>query len=319
MSGIFISYRREDSAAHAGRLYDRLSTRFGADRVFLGVDDIRPGAAFTGEIESQVAASDAMIVVIGKDWLTSRNARGELRLHDPDDLVRLEVASALRRRLLIIPVLVGGARMPKPEELPVQLKGLAGRNAVHIDRDFQRDTESLIGPLEKRLNANTPAAKTAREAERAELRRKLLRRLVWKVPIILLLVSLALWWEWRKQPATVSVSSPVNTGVTGLWSGVVVYPWNAKHMEEFFFQPEGAKLFGTASFLELKRGIEEGRVDADNISFYVRYDEVSGGERRERKNYYWGRVSGDRIVMRMQDDRGSVPVEWTLTRDEGSR
>jgi hypothetical protein len=286
----------------------------------MDVDDIPAGADFAAHIESRVAACDAMIVVIGKNWLTARNPAGVLRLHEPDDLVGLEVASALRRRALIIPVLVGGARMPKADDLPADLKGLAGRNAVHIeDREFQRDTERLIGPLEKRLNANTPAAKAAREAERSDLRGKLLRRLVWKVPIILLLVSFAVWWEWRKQPGTVSVSSSVNTAVAGSWSGVVVYPWNAKYVEEFFFQPEGARLFGTASFLGLKRGIEEGRSDGDNLAFYVRYDEVSGGERRERKNHYWGKVSGDRIFIRMQDDRGSVPVEWALTRAETAR
>ena len=319
MSGIFISYRREDSAAHAGRLYDRLSARFGADQVFMDVDDIPAGAEFAAQIESRIASCDAMVVVIGKNWLTATNRAGEPRLRDPDDFVGLEIASALRRRVLVVPVLVGGAQMPRAEDLRHDLKGLAGRNALHVeDREFQRDTDNLIAALERRLQANTPTAKAARTQEKVELRRKLLRRLIWKVPIIVLLVSFAVWWEWRKLPSTDSISSAA-TGITGSWSGEVTYPWDARYNETFFFQPEGSKLFGTASFLGLKRGIEEGKADGENISFYLRYEEVSGGERRDRKNYYWGKLAGEKIIIRMQDDRGSPPVEWALTRAEVGR
>ena len=92
MSGIFISYRREDSAPYAGRLYDLLSARFGADKVFMDVDDIPPGADFAAHIGAKVASCDAMIVVVGKHWLTSQNEAGQLRLSDPNDFVALEVA-----------------------------------------------------------------------------------------------------------------------------------------------------------------------------------------------------------------------------------
>lgn len=319
MSGIFISYRREDSAAHAGRLYDRLSAHFGAPQVFIDVDDIQVGAEFTAQIEARVAACDAMVVVIGKSWLAARDGHQKSRLSDPNDFVRREVSSALRRRVLVIPVLVGGAVMPKAEDLPADMRGLAGRNALHVeDREFQRDTDILIAALEKRLQGNTPAAKTAREQEKVELRKKLFRRLIWKVPIILLLVSFAVWWEWRKQPSADSTSSAA-PGITGSWSGEVRYPWDAKYKEPFFFQSEGSKLFGTASFLGLKRGIEEGKADGENISFYVRFEEISGGEQRQRKNYYWGKLAGEKIIIRMQDDRGNPPVEWVLTRAEVAR
>ena len=320
MSGIFISYRRDDSAAHAGRLYDRLAAHFGAENVFMDVDDIQPGAEFAAQIDSRVASCDAMVVVIGRSWLTARDGQGNPRLSDPSDFVGLEVASALRRRVLVIPVLVGGAIMPKAEDLRSDMKGLAGRNALHIeDREFQRDTETLIAALEKRLQTNKPAAKAAREQEREELRKRLLRRLIWKVSIILLLISFAVWWELRKQPATESISSAAAAGLAGSWSGEITYPWDAKYNEVFFFQPEGSKLFGTASFLGLKRGIEEGKADGENISFFVRYEEVSGGAQRQRKNYYWGKFSGEKIMIRMQDDRGNPPVEWALTKIEAAR
>src|SRR6185503_10221793 len=106
MSGIFISYRREDSAPYAGRLYDRLSTRFGADQVFMDVDDIPPGADFAAHIGAKVGSSEAMIVVIGNEWLTARNAEGQLRMSDPQDFVALEVSLALQRESMVIPVLV---------------------------------------------------------------------------------------------------------------------------------------------------------------------------------------------------------------------
>ena len=149
MSGIFISYRREDSAPYAGRLCDRLSQHFGGDRVFMDVDDIPPGADFAAHIGAKIGACDALLAVIGKQWLTTRNGEGQLRLGDPNDLVSREIALALQRRILVIPVLVEGTSMPKAAELHSDLKPLAQRNAVTIgDHDFQGDTAKLIKALE---------------------------------------------------------------------------------------------------------------------------------------------------------------------------
>ncbi len=149
MSGIFISYRREDSAPYAGRLCDRLSQHFGADRVFMDVDDIPPGADFAAHIGAKIGACDALLAVIGKQWLTTRNSEGQLRLGDPDDLVSREIALALQRRILVIPVLVEGASMPKAAELRGDLKPLAQRNAMTIgDDDFPGDVAKLIKALE---------------------------------------------------------------------------------------------------------------------------------------------------------------------------
>src|SRR5512147_473445 len=113
MSGIFISYRRDDSAPSAGRLCDRLGTEFGAEQVFMDVDDIPPGADFSAHISAKIGGCDALLAVIGKQWLTARNAGGQLRLSDPDDLVAREIALALQRGIVVIPVLVEGATMPK--------------------------------------------------------------------------------------------------------------------------------------------------------------------------------------------------------------
>jgi len=315
MSGIFISYRREDSAAHAGRLYDRLSSRFGAEQVFMDVDDIPPGADFAAHIDAKVASCDAMIVVIGKNWLTVRNAQGQLRLSDPADFVGLEVALALQRGVLVIPVLVAAAAMPKAEELRTDLQPLARRNALTLnDQEFQRDADILIETLEKIPGFIKGKAKAISD-ERAALRRKLLRRLWWKAPIIFLLVAFAVWWQGRqeKQEGTKTERpSAATAAIAGSWSGQVKYSWGDRYNEQFLFQPEGAKLFGTASFLGVKRGIEEGRIDGENFSFFVRFQEMSGDTTTDHKNYYWGKLEGNQIRIRLQDDRGSPPVDWVL-------
>lgn len=317
MSGIFISYRREDSAPYAGRLYDRLSNRFGAEQVFMDVDDIPPGADFAAHIDAKIGSCDAMVVVIGKDWLTARNAEGLLRLSDPNDFVGLEVALALQRGVLVVPVLVGGAQIPKPEELRADLKPLAGRNALTLnDQEFQRDADILVQTLEKIPGLRKRGARET-DDPRTALRKKLLRRLWWKVPVIFLLVSFAVWWQWnkeREEALKVQRSSPVAAAIAGTWSGEVRYNWGDQYTESFLFQPEGAKLFGTASFLGVKRGIEDGKIEEENISFVVRFQEDTGDTIRDHKNYYWGKLVGNEVRLRLQDDRGNPPLEWSLTR-----
>src|SRR5438067_10074126 len=96
MKGIFISYRREDTAGYAGRLYDGLAAHFGSDRVFMDVQGIEPGVDFVEAIERALSSCEILIVLIGKDWLAADSA-GRRRLDDPADFVRLETASALAR------------------------------------------------------------------------------------------------------------------------------------------------------------------------------------------------------------------------------
>jgi len=320
MSGIFISYRREDSAPYAGRLCDRLGQHFGANRVFMDVDDIPPGADFAAHIGAKIGACDALLAVIGKQWLMARTGKGESRLGEPNDLVRHEIALALQRRILVIPVLVEGASMPKADALPLELRPLAQRNAVMIgDHDFQGDTAKLIKALETlpALRKQTPQAS---DNWKAELRQRLRRRLVWKIPLIILLVSFAIWWQWRNNAdpplstAEQAVAAKIAGALSGTWRGDVTYPWGDKYSERFLFNAEGAKLFGTATFLASKRAIEDGQIVGATILFKVRYEEVSGGDSRTRLNSYEGQLSGDEIHLRVFDDKGGPPVEFRLTR-----
>jgi hypothetical protein len=135
MSGkIFISYRRDDSSASAGRLYDRLIGRFPSNQIFMDVTNLDPGVDFVKVIEESVGSCDVLIAVIGRHWLISSDEEGR-RLDNPEDFVRLEIATALKRGIRVIPVLVEGASMPRPGELPDDLKSLVRRNALEVSHN----------------------------------------------------------------------------------------------------------------------------------------------------------------------------------------
>ena len=158
MSIIFISYRRDDSAPYAGRLYDRLAAHFGAAQVFMDIDQIEPGEDFVEVIQRKVGACETAVVLIGKAWLGIADATGRRRLDDPEDFVRLEVAAALQRGVRVVPVLVGGAAMPRAEQLPAVLAPLSRRNAVELsDSRFHRDVDRLVQAL-ARPPAPAPAS-----------------------------------------------------------------------------------------------------------------------------------------------------------------
>jgi hypothetical protein len=152
------------------------------------------------------------------------------------------------------------------------------------------------------------------------LRKKLMRRLIWKAPLIIALMTFAAWWQWRQETKTnlsgksPMVSPEIIQRLTGSWQAEVNYPGRGKFTEQFLFQPEGTKLFGTASYLALKHGIEEGRIDGEDISFFIRYVEMVDNANREHKTYYWGTFAGGQIHIRVQDDRGAQPVEFNLTK-----
>jgi TIR domain len=146
--GVFISYRREDSAGFAGRIYDRLTRRLDPQSIFLDVDSIRPGLDFFDVLSKKLNVCDALIAVIGKNWLASADKDNRRRLDDPDDLVRIEIEAALQRDVQVIPVLVDGAAMPQAEDLPDSLKKLARRQALEVSYSrFDSDVERLISAL----------------------------------------------------------------------------------------------------------------------------------------------------------------------------
>jgi hypothetical protein len=149
---IFISSRREDTAYPAGWLYDRLADRYGGRQVFKDVDSIELGDNFVEVITSAVGSCDVLLALIGPQWLTIPDEHGRRRLDSPDDFVRLEIQAALTRKVLVIPILVDGAKMPRPEELPGSLAGLVHRQALELSpARFGVDTSRLLRVLDKTL------------------------------------------------------------------------------------------------------------------------------------------------------------------------
>ncbi len=131
MPKIFLSYRRQDSAGVAGRIYDRLRARFGDDAIFMDIDAIPFGLDFREHISSAVNQCDILLAVIGRNWAGETGT--PRRIDDPRDFVRIEIESALERNIPVVPILIDHSRMPGEADLPPSLAGLAYRNALDLD------------------------------------------------------------------------------------------------------------------------------------------------------------------------------------------
>ena len=152
MARIAISYRRMDSAGYAGRLYDSLSTHFSAHEIFMDISTLEPGVDFVDAIERAVSSCDVLLVLVGPQWVTASDEKGR-RLDNPEDFVRLEVATALNRGIRVIPVLIQGTLMPRSDQLPSELRGLTRRQACELsDARWRYDVGQLIATLERALN-----------------------------------------------------------------------------------------------------------------------------------------------------------------------
>ncbi len=137
----FICYRREDSQPSADAPYDRLCVSAKGVKAFRDTDTLKGGMVFPDEIARAVAGCDVLIPVIGKKWLDVRDNRGNRRLDNEQDWIRVELGTALRQKKLIIPCLVGGAKMPTAENLPADLAELPDRHAVKVSHPrFRHDT-----------------------------------------------------------------------------------------------------------------------------------------------------------------------------------
>ena len=152
MSSIFISYRRADTSASAGRLYDRLSETFGPERVFIDIDAMDAGVDFVARTEDVIAQSAVVLALIGPHWLKRDGLRRRPRLAEPQDFVRLGLEWALRHGVRVIPVLVEGARFPSAGSLPTSLRALARRNAIELtDERWRYYCDRLISAIERTI------------------------------------------------------------------------------------------------------------------------------------------------------------------------
>ena len=147
---IFINYRKDDSSWNALALYNELQKYFSRDQIFKDFNTILPGDDFVISIDNALRKCDVLLVVIGKSWLDLKDTTGQRRLDDPDDFVRLEVATALSRNIQVIPVLFDGVAMPRPDQLPPNMSSLYRRQFVEIDsKRFEDDVRNLAEAIKK--------------------------------------------------------------------------------------------------------------------------------------------------------------------------
>lgn len=149
MQKIFVSYRRCDDPYAAMSIYDRLKDRFDSKSVFFDVDAIPAGVDFRKFIKAAVEKCDVLLVIIGDNWL-AKDSDGIVRITKSDDFVRIEIETALLRKIPIIPILVGNSKIPSAHQLPIEIRDLVYRNAreVRSGSRFQGEVEGLLSSIE---------------------------------------------------------------------------------------------------------------------------------------------------------------------------
>lgn len=292
MARIFLSYRRDDSAGFAGRLADAIESEFGADSVFRDVDDIRPGEDFIHAIESHLQQVGVVLVMIGPRWLDA-GADGRRRLDDANDFVRQEIQAALESGKPLIPLLVGGARMPDEADLPAAIAGLSRRQAVVLsDSNWRGDVEKLVASLSKLLPDDAVADHTRR----------------WMLGLGGAVVGLAaLAWAiqaWQSPPIDVP-PAPIHD-IAGRWAAQVKYDWGDQHDEVFEFEYRGDSLHGTATYQTGRLSIEQAELKGDWLSFTTRSQEMLGSDTpwKEVTHRYTGEVTPEGIRFTLESGGG---------------
>jgi hypothetical protein len=308
---IFISYRRDDAAGYARAVHEELVRSFGAERVFIDVDDINAGQAFSEVIQRSVGDSAVLLALIGKRWRGERDGAAP-RLFEADDFVRQEVAAGLAKGLRVVPVLLDGVAMPDPAQLPRDLAALAGRNALELDNTrFAADMAHLVREVGEALGEAPHPPRPRGSAA-----------IWWLAGAVLVVAAVSALWQLRSHPADerAAPASAARPQVDGQWQAEVDYDWpGAHHGERFVFAGADAELHGSASFLGVARGVLEGRIDGAGLSFVTRTSEVTGAadSSSDVVHRYRGRIAGDEIRFVMQTEGGSsahVPIEFIARR-----
>jgi len=323
MPGVFISYRREDSSGYAGRLFDILSGHFGRQNTFMDLDTIQGGDDFVAVIEEKIRASDVLVAVIGGHWVTIADEHGKRRLDNPHDFVRLEIGRALARGIRVIPVLVGGAVMPRAEDLPADLSPLCERQAVEVrDSHFHSDAEQLIAILHKALHG-------VRFGPANLIGKRFILALAAGVGLAIavgVLIHQHPFWNIAHGPAQVTDAPKTKTAladVSGKWNATVKYDWGDSHAEKFEFEVDGKELSGSASFLGVDRGILEGKIEGTRISFTTKTLSTINSDDKtyEDKHLYKGIVANNEIQFTMVTDssiESHVPIHFTASKAQSN-
>jgi hypothetical protein len=223
MSRICISYRRSDSIAITGRIYDHLVGRYGAQSVFMDLSGIPYGADYRKQIQKAFQETSVLIAVIGPGWL-GQKVLGIARIQDEQDPVRAEIQAALSQQILLIPILVDGAGMPSVAELPQSIRELSFRNAMSVDSgvDFQPHMERLMKRLDPLFgiaadfigNSTAPPSASAKEIvdpsiglPRASVRLSRLLPYFVTLTILMLLAHYIMVMKWDLNPGYLGVTA----------------------------------------------------------------------------------------------------------------
>ena len=309
MSRIFISYRRSDGAGYAGRDLDRLQNEFGTAHVYRDVDSLEDGTRFPDDIAEQLTKCRIVLVVIGPTWCDARNATGSRRLDDPGDWVRIEVTEALRRGLCVIPITVGGARLPDTSDLPEGMRDLTQRQARELrDGDtWGADLDLLVRRIAKELGVFRPLG-----------RRRGLALWIALAVLGAATVALSLRYSsdsiWRMQASSKD------------WAG----SWNSPEITDpdykdqkftlvIEFELTGANLNGRVKEGIATFSIMDPKVTGNSISFYTQSEVTSGDKLTPYKQLYYGVRTGDTIRFRSWDDLGGTPFEFEARRISPTR
>jgi len=201
MAGIFISYRRSDSAVAAGRLADDLADAFGRDSIFRDVDTITVGEDYERALDRALDSCAVLIAVIGPQWSTMTDESGRRRLEDPRDWIRIEICRALARDMRVIPIVISGA-MPRESELPPEMQPLLRRQALELtDRHWRQDLQLLVQALEKVPGIAKNVSTSARATPSA------LRRIIGPAAAVVVLLTVSGLIGWRLWPGNPSEST----------------------------------------------------------------------------------------------------------------
>lgn len=310
MPKIFLSYRRDDSAGYAGRVAERLFQAFGHASVFRDIDDIKPGLDFTEEIGRAVGNCDVLIALIGPRWLDAADSTGRRRLDNPQDFVRIEIGSALERKIRVTPVLVQDAGMPSAESLPEPLKPLALHQAIELsDTRWDYDAGRLITALGGKASSMGRWALVAAFAAAVAL-----GGMGWayfnhqgaaktKRPVINNSVNP----PGKSSVAGVATADvKASADVSGKWLGTWTGPQGKEFRILFSFEVLGDRLMGSVRYPTGEAGIYDGKIDGDRLLFVTRH--TPQFESQEATISFVGKIMDNQIEFVMQRPNGAQRV-----------
>lgn len=309
MRRIFISYRRDDSAADmTDRVYEHLARRW-PKRVFMDIDSLKAGDLFANKIDENLQNCAVMLVMMGHSWASLTDEQGARRIDNPGDYPRMEVAAALKRGIRVIPVLAGNTPLPKREELPTEIAGLVDRQVLRLSReDFDADMKRLMSSVARDLPWMTWT------------------EMPWKtlaVAAVLLLLGILTYIKFGNSllshtSRTETSSSSVKVlNVSGKWGTPViqnVYAPDERSTLVFDFIQSGETVVGSVTEIAddaktvSTKGIVDGKIHDNVLSFYTK-GETTGdsGNTNPYKETYAGilQESGREIAFQRFDDVSS--------------